>query len=219
MPALNDMPDQQPVAEVISASITELTAECWNAGTAPQGVLAQRATAAVLPRFGSFVRVDSVDTGIEHFAVVFNALTGAPDRAHRPLALGMTREQLKQEQPHIFSLLRTEVHATLVGYRQGGRLYQHLPPKPPEVHDFVYGALPADVEQLSEQFDFLRLLTKVSAVPADELIAACLREAAAVRKDSYNYLVRAGQALSHVVKQDYDRLVSVLRKIHPDCLG
>jgi hypothetical protein len=195
-----------PLAEVISSSITTIVAQSLHDG---------EPSSSARPNFGSFIIVDSVNN-VSVIAVVHDVTTGSPDNVHRPSALGLSREQLRIEQPQIFALLRTEIQATIVGYVQAGKVFQHLPAQPPEVHDFVYGATPEAVLALTEEFDFLRLLASASTVAPDELLAATIREAYGVRQEDYQFLVRAGQALSQLFRQDYDRLVCVLRKIKPD---
>lgn len=200
------------IGEVLSASIMELVAECWqqqsDTGFAPD--LPER------PRFGSFLRVTSSDNAINIFAVVCDVSTGPQDNMHRPTALKLTRDQLRMEQPHIFALLRTEIFATTVGYSNGASYHTGLPPHPPEVHDFVYLALPDEIEAITNDLDFVRLLSRVSRVPSDELIAATIREAHTARGGSYDFLVQAGQSLAQTFRDDYDRLSSVLRKIKPE---
>lgn len=207
----NSTPGTQTDAlgEVVSSSITGLVAECWNVEDADGLPSVQK------PRFGSFLTIDSEEAEIRIYAVVYNVVTGPQDNMHRPSALGLTRERLKAEQPHIFSLLRTEVQAVTVGYKSLGVVYKHLPPQPPEVHDFVYTAAPQEIEMLTDGFEFLRLLTTISSVPTDELLAAAIREAYVARGSDYQFLVQAGQSLSHLLRSDYDRLLSVLRKIKP----
>lgn len=201
--------DKDALGEVVSSSIIGLVAECWT--TEGEDGL----PSVHKPRFGSFLTIDSEETGLRIFAVVFNVITGPQDNMHRPSALGLTRERLKLEQPHIFSLLRTEVHAVTVGYKINGIVYKHLPPQPPEAHDFVYPTTKDEVRELSEGFEFLRLLTTISSVPTDELLAASVREAYEAHDKDYQFLIEAGQSLSHLLRSDYDRLLSVLRKIKP----
>ena len=90
----------------------------------------------------------------------------------------------------------------VVGYVQAGKVYQHLPPQPPEVHDFVYKASDALVHEFTKHFDFLRLLGAVTEVPSDELLAASIREAYRARNKNYQFLVEAGQAISHLLRSD-----------------
>lgn len=167
------------------------------------------------PRFGSYLTVDCAEVSIKVYAVLYNVITGPQDSVHKPFALGMTRERLKLEQPHIFSLLRTELHAVIIGFREAGVIHQYLPPYAPDVHDFVYETSESEIVELTDGFEYLRLLTTVSSVPADELLAAAVREAYRARNEDYDFLVSAGQALSNLLRTDYDLLMCVLQKIRP----
>jgi hypothetical protein len=195
-----------PIAEITASTITGFQAECLPG----EGV---RSDLPPKPRFGSFLKVESTDISI--FAVVYNVITGPQDAVHKTSALGMTREELRLEQPHIFSLLKTEVHALLVGHGSEEKVYQHLPPHPPDVHDFVYQATPEEIRDLTRDFEFLRLLSYVSAIPSDELIAATIREANVALGENNAFLVEAGRALSGILRTDYDRLLTILKKIRP----
>lgn len=220
---------QSPLAEVLTSSITGLVAETLKNSA---GSSIGSSGKVLKPRFGSFVRVDSPENDISIFAIVFNVITNPPDSVHKPSALGLTRDQLRVEQPHIFALLKTEVHAQIVGYLDWSdkAIYQHLPPQPPEVHDFVYSASQEEVLKLSSEFEFLRLLNGVTSVPADELMAACVREAARARAQTYDsaaeaeqastaYLIEAGRAISQLFRSDYERMLSIVRKIKPGNVG
>lgn len=197
------------IGEVLTSSIVGFTGEFWNADDGMARANLQ------MPRFGSFVRAESDDTGLNIFGVVYNVATGPQDTMHKPTALRMSRDELRLQQPHIFSLLRTEVFVTIIGYELEGRYYKRLPPHPPLVHDFLFKCLPDEVVAITEDFDFVRFLTEVSVVPVDELIASAVQEAYLARDRDYKFLVTAGQTISRLIPGDYDRLVSVLRKIRP----
>jgi hypothetical protein len=200
---------QKALGEVLSSSVTGLVAQSW------QTLDAQGMPGVTKPRFGSYLTVDCLESSIKVYAVLYNVITGPQDNVHKPFALGMSRERLKVEQPHIFSLLRTELHAVIIGYREAGFIHQYLPPYPPDVHDFVYETTASEILELTEGFEYLRLLTTVASVPADELLAAAIREAYRARNEDYDFLVAAGQALSNLLRSDYDRLMCVLQKIRP----
>jgi hypothetical protein len=199
---------KEPLAEVISSSITGVVAQCLMSPDKDGMPETSK------PRFGSFLKINTANK-IDVLTVVHNVITGSPDAVHHPWALGLSREQLREEQPHIFSLLRTEVHAVVIGHIERGVVYQHLPPIPAEVHDFVYPAGAEEIRQVTQGFDFLRLISTVTTVPQDELAAASIREAYKAHGEEYSFLVEAGQALSHIFKNDFDRLVTILRKIRP----
>ncbi|MBZ0189679.1 MAG: hypothetical protein K8F91_25755 [Candidatus Obscuribacterales bacterium] len=209
-------PSQVPMAEVVSSTITQFVAECRKDQNDEPNLPPK-------PRFGSFLRVESQLNGLDILAVVYNVSTGPLDNVHRPSALGLTRQELQLEQPHIFSLLKTEVHAAIVGYAISGtgarRAFQHLPPQPPDVHDFVYPACAEEVLSITRDFELLRLLTNISDVPADELISATIREAHLITESDDDYLIEAGKKLSQILRSDYDRLLSILKKIKPDLFG
>jgi hypothetical protein len=197
------------IAEVVASSITGLVAESWQKG-GEDGL-----PSAARPGFGTFLRAASEEDETSVFAVVYNVLTAPLDSNHKPSALGLTREQLKLEQPQIFALLRTEIHAVTVGFAENARIFRHLPPRPPQVHDFVYPLTDGEIEAVTANLDFLSLVAGVTAVPADELLAATIREAYRARGADYTFLVEAGKTLARLFRDDYDRLVTVLKCIKP----
>jgi hypothetical protein len=198
----------QAIAEVVSSSVTAVVAQSLSQDR-------ELSLSDDRARFGGFVKIASGSDDLEIFAVIHDVVTGPIDGLHRTSAFGLNREQLRQEQPQIFALLRTDLHAAIIGYKQGKKAYQHLPPRPPEVHDFVYAADKKEIEAMTADFEFLRLLAAVPTVPADELLAAAVREAYAAQGERKSFLLKAGQALSQLFRSDYERLVSVLKKIKP----
>jgi hypothetical protein len=198
----------QAIGEVLSARITSYVAEAWRPEALETGDLS-----SCRPQFGSFLKSRSEDRGLTVYGVVYDIVTGPQDQLHKPAALQKTRSQLKKEQPQIFLLLKTEWLVAPVAYRLSGRCCGGLPPLPPEVHDFVYPLEPEELAEASENLEFLRMLLLVPGVPSDELLAAAVRNAAESRHNDYKYLVDAGQQISRLLKDDYERLGSVLKRI------
>jgi hypothetical protein len=196
------------VGEVLSASITEMVAACWQDEDEP----VKNAPHSV-PRFGSFLRIESSEQNLRVFGVVYDVLTGPQDALHKPAALRMSRQELRLQQPQIFSLLKTELKAAIIGYEQGGRCTAGLAPLPVQVHDFVFLASPAEISSVTESMEFVRLLTRVSSVPNDELVVASIHEAYTARRKDYQFLVEAGQSLSQAFGDDYNRLTAALQKL------
>lgn len=199
----NSKIESPALGEILSSSITGFTAQL------------NRQQASSHLSFGSFLKVDAGD-GMEIMAVIYDVITGPQDSHHRPAALGMTREQLQLEQPQIFALLSTQIHAQTIGYRLKTSMQSGLPPRPPQVHDFVFAAAADEIIEVTQSLEFLRLLSSVSSVPVDELLAAAVRHAYLASSQDYSFLVKAGQSLSHLFREDYDRLMSLLRKIKPE---
>lgn len=195
------------IGEVVSASIKSFTVEVWHEDTQ---------TSSMPPGFGSLLRCVSSEFELEVFGVIYDVVTGPQDNYHKATAMKMSRKQLRQEQPQIFSLLKTDLHAAVCGYKKDGQFFARLAPQPPQVHDFVYSLSRQEIKDATSDLEFLRLISWVTSIPNDELIAAVIREAALARDNDYKFLVSAGKSLSQLFREDYDRLVSVLKKINPD---
>jgi hypothetical protein len=112
-------------------------------------------------------------------------------------------------------VLQTEFAALTVGFCEGSQIFQYLPPHPPPVHYSVYECTSAELAAFSEGSDFFRAALFAPQIPSDELLAASIRAAARARPDSHDYLVRAGRELASLLKDDYDRLTALLRRIRP----
>lgn len=207
------------IAEVIETATTEFLAQCLE----PENL-----SFATMPPFGSWVKSQDDDSGNQIFAVIYHVTTSPIDSVHRARALGLSLQDLKEQQPQIFAMLKTEFRAAILGYHpplssrngsnglEGGSpvIYQHLPPRPPQVHQAVYYCEPEEVIRFSEQLDFLRTLLQLSGAPVEALVAAALREIYRLRKADRDWLVQAGRALSVLLKDDYDSLRIILSQIY-----
>jgi len=191
------------IAEVIESNTTEMIAQCTVLHCSPP--------------FGSFVKVNLAEgTEPAIYGLVFNVVTSSIEPNRRAMAYGKTEEELRKEQPQIFELLKTEFQAHLVGYRDQTGIKQILPSQPPRIHSFVYACSLAEVREFTRQCDYLRTLFTISQVPPDELIIATIRNTLdAHGEDSPHYLVQVGKELSRLLRDDYDRLSSILRRISP----
>src|SRR5579875_1202976 len=166
----------------------------------------------------------------ELYAVVAETHTASLEAGGRPIARGregVVDAAIYRENPDLEHVLRTEFRAFLVGFcttslagsskSAGRRVFQHLPPLPPPLHYSVYACSPAEVVAFTERLDFLRALLATSPALADELTAACVRAAAAARGGAAGeaFLLRVGRELAVLLRDDYDRLTAVLRRLRP----
>ncbi|MFM7426632.1 MAG: HAS-barrel domain-containing protein [Elainella sp.] len=208
--------DRHPayIAEVIETATTEFLAQCLE----PNDL-----SFATMPPFGSWVKAKDEDSDNQIYAVVYHVTTSPIDSVHRARALGLSLAELREQQPQIFAMLKTEFRAAIVGFqslqsgangRNQGIIYQHLPPRPPQVHQAVYYCEPEEIVAFSEQLDFLRTLLQVNGAPVDGLAAAAIREIYRLRQADRDWLVQAGRNLSLLLKDDYDRLRIILGQIH-----
>ncbi|WP_017300379.1 HAS-barrel domain-containing protein [Nodosilinea nodulosa] len=200
------------IAEVIETATTEFLAQCLE----PEAL-----AFSPMPPFGSWVTAVDEESANMVYGIVYHATTSPIDSVHRARALGLSLEDLRQQQPQIFAMLKTEFKAAIVGFRAPdlagqplGPLFQHLPPRPPQVHQAVYRCTPEAVIEFTEQLDFLRTLLAMGSAPVDSLVAAVLRQGYQLRKLDRPWLVQAGRNLSIFLKDDYDRLRTILGQVY-----
>ncbi|MBE9004744.1 hypothetical protein IQ259_06790 [Fortiea sp. LEGE XX443] len=207
--------DRHPnhIAEVIETNTTEFLAQCLE----PEDL-----SFPAMPPFGSWVCAVDEESGNQVYAVVSYATTMPIDSIHRAVALGLSLQDLREEQPQIFAMLKTEFRAAIVGFalpcqdsHEIPRIYQYLPPRPPQIHQAVYRCEAEAIIKFTENLDFLRTLLSVNGAPVESLAAAAIRDVYQLRKADREWLVKAGRMLSVLLKDDYDRLRFILSQIHP----
>lgn len=184
------------VGEIVESSTTEMVAEACTLHGAPS--------------FGRFVRVESE---VRVVGIVFNVFTHSIEPSRRPTAYGKTEDELRLEQPQIFELLRTEFQALVIGYADETGAVPILPPQPARIHSFVFECSDDEVRAFTQTDDYLRSILNTTKIPTDELIVATLRHALRAHGHEREYLVRMGKELSRLLRDDYDRLSAVLRRI------
>ena len=210
--------DRNPdrIAEVIETSTTQYLAQCLE----PEDLKFPQ-----MPPFGSWIKSFDEETGNKILAVVTYVTTSPIDSVHRARALGLSLEELREQQPQIFAMLKTEFKAAIIGFetpyegRNGktsnlGKVYQYLPPRPPQIHQAVYRCDPSEVVHFTENLDFIRTLLQVKDIPVESLVAASIREIYRLRQANRDWLVNVGRNLSTLLKDDYDRLRYILSQIH-----
>lgn len=194
------------VGEVVQSATTHYVAQALRADG--EGLTMPKA-----PPFGSFVRAVLEEEGIEVYGLIYHVETTSIDAVHRPTALNMSRQELREQQPQIFGLLRTDFSVVVTGYQERGRTFHYLPPFPPMVHDFVYACDPEEVVALTERLEFLRTLISFRQAPTDELVASCLRQVFRLRGGDRAFMVGAGRTLTNLLKNDYDRLSAIMERL------
>jgi hypothetical protein len=213
------------IAEVIETYTTGFLAQCLE----PEDL-----RFPVMPPFGSWIKSVDRESGNKILAIVTYVTTTPIDSIHRARALGLSLEDLQEQQPQIFAMLKTEFRAAIVGFESSepdfsgngkngngngkhttlGRVYQYLPPRPPQIHQGVYSCDDLEIIHFSEKLDFLPTLLQVKDVPVESLIAASIREIYRLRQANRDWLVKVGRTLSILLKDDYDRLRYILSQIH-----
>ncbi len=187
--------------EVIEASTTDFVAQCYELYQSPP--------------LGSLVK--TTDLPVELYGIVYYATTASLEPGRRPIARGKdeaSEEEIYRSSPQLLKLLRTEFSALVVGYRENEKLYRYLPPKPARIHGFVYLCPPDEVREFSQSFGFLNILINARLpVPAEELVAACLRHMSTVYEDPHGFLVSAGKELATLLSGDFSQLKAILGRM------
>ena len=102
-----------------------------------------------------------------------------------------------------------------VGCSDGEAIRHCLPPQPPVALDWLYQCTDGEIQAFTARFDYFRLVLDAHDVPADELLAASLRAAAAVRPEPEGeaFLIEAGRELVRLLAGDPVRLEGLLRRL------
>lgn len=200
---------QERIGEVIEANTIGFTAGAYELLAAPP--------------FGALVRAQARTEASAVFGLVYDIRTGSKEPGGRALVRGRTYTgrdlydaEIYHEHPDLAEVLQTEFSALTVGFVEYQRIFQYLPSHPPPVHYSVYECTGDELVRFTEVTDFFRTLLFASHIPSDELLAAVIRAAARARAgDERAYLVRAGREVASLLKDDYDRLTAILRRIRP----
>src|ERR1700716_1917698 len=188
------------MGEVVEASTTEFLAQTVELDSAPP--------------FGAFVEV-ATDDNLTTYGVVAHVQTAGIDPGSRAIMRGhgdVRDKRIYQKTPALPLVLRTTFRALVVGFGEGSRLYQFLPPRPPRLHYSVFTCPPETIRDLAASLDYLQALLGAAEVPVDELLAANLRYTAAHFRDAAEFLNLAGRELAQLLRADYPRLTAILRR-------
>ncbi len=188
------------VGEVVESTSTSFVAQCYQLEGAPA--------------LGGLVRTDSPDI----YGVVGSVTTEPLDSARPVLARGEdadTEEDVIRDNPQLARLLTSRFEVYIAGHVEGGVTYQYLPPRPPRVHSFVYACDPEEVSHFTSSLDLLRLLLNSGASHSDEIVGACIRQAAPSHDQPTAFLALACRTLAVDLSADVARLNSILRRVSP----
>lgn len=192
-----DIPNR--LGEVVEASTTEFTTQCYRLYEAPS--------------LGSLVRCG--DEG-PIYGIVFESSTNSMDPGRRPIARGEgedSEEAVYRSNPQLTRLLLTEFRALVVGHVSDGQVRRYLAPTPPRIYSFVYPCGDEELREFSGSLDFVSILLSAPIAAQDEVVAAFLRLASASHRNPQKYLVESGRALAGQLGGQLQRLNNILRRL------
>lgn len=197
------------LGEVIETSLTHYAAQSFEVDQSPP--------------FGGLVRVRDRSGRCEIFGAVAQIATGGLDPGRRAVARsggrpGLADEQVYQDNPQLSRLLVTTFEVATLGWRRVNdnepeRFSYVFPDYPPPLHYSVAICSDSEIIAFTAKPLYLRTLLAAPVGPGEELVAAVLRRGAEARgAQGHGWLVETGRALARLLKEDYERLRTILEK-------
>ena len=190
---------QKRVGEIVEASTSEFTVECYRLYDSPS--------------LGALVRTGD-DRPI--YGIICEVTTRSMDPARRPIARGREEEteaDVYLSNPQLSRLLRTEFRSLVVGHQDDGNVIRHLAPLPPRIHSFVYRPDDEELRSFSSSLEFMPILLAAPTGAHDEIISSFLQQASASHPNPKQFLVSAGKELAVLMSGQMQRLNNVLRRL------
>jgi hypothetical protein len=170
------------------------------------------------PRFGSLVRAEGATPGSAIYGLIYNVSLEDDLFVRHFIGADTSEEVIKDQREN--RQVPIEVSVLAVGARQsagsdGGNVRHCLPAQPPVTLDWLYRCTSEEMRAFTTRFDYFRLVLDARDVPADELLAASLRAAAAARPEEAQetFLVEAGRELARLLAGNPVRLEGLLRRL------
>jgi hypothetical protein len=192
------------IGEIVASSSTHFVAESLDLRRPPE--------------LGRLVKVHLAEDS-DLYAVVCYGETGGLDpgrRAVRRSTEEVYDDQVYREHPQLEYVLRTEFTSLAVGVLDQGVIRQGLPSQPPPLHYSVHGCGAVETSRFTQDLHYFRLLLAVPVeLPAELLLAGHLNWVFRERDRDEAWLQRAAREVAHLLRQDYERLATVLSAVEP----
>ncbi|MCK4315283.1 MAG: hypothetical protein KAX24_05875 [Anaerolineae bacterium] len=166
-----------------------------------------------IPAFGSFVRAEGQTPGSALYGLIYDVSVEDDPFVRQFISADPPEEVVRDQREN--RQIPIEVSVLAVGCNAGDTIRHRLPAQPPVTLDWLYQCSDEDVRAFTARFDYFRLVLEAREVPADELLAASLRAAAAARPEGERetFLVEAGRELARLLAGDPVRLEGLLRRL------
>lgn len=187
------------VGEVIEASTTEFTTQCYRLFHAPP--------------LGSLVRCGE---DAPTYGIVCETTTQSLDPARHTIPRGTnetTESGVYSSNPQLERLLYTRFRSIIVGHRSGSGIRHYLPPNAPRMYAFVRECSTDELSEFSSLHDFLNILLAAPISTQDDVIASFLRQASAAHPNPDSYLISAGKSLAAALNGHIPRLNAILGRL------
>jgi hypothetical protein len=168
------------------------------------------------PTFGAFVQTQQRGSDVIVIGLIY-AINIDDDPLVRQLIMANNMNVATIRDQRENRMVPVEISVVNVGYTQNGLPFHSLPPRPPLSLDEVHSCEDEAIYNFTQKLDFFRLVLNTPDVPAEELLAAALKHAAAARpvREQREFLVASGRRLAQLLSHDLTRLNHLLRLIKP----
>jgi hypothetical protein len=177
-------------------------------------VVGCRVTQINAPAFGGMVRIP-LDAGLETqvYGLVYDIHIDDDGLVRQLITAEGVPEDVIQDN-RVNRNVPVEVSVLFTGYRQNGRIFHLLPPRPPLTLDAIFLCDDADLCEFtgSGHFGYFRHILRQADLPVGELLASHLQQAAAAHghTGSQAWCSDATQELITLLRDDYPTLMTVL---------
>jgi len=166
-----------------------------------------------IPAFGSLVRAEGRVPGSTIYGLIYDVSLEDDAFVRHFIGANPTEEVVQDQRQN--RQVPIEVSVLSLGCSDGENIRHRLPAQPPVTLDWLYQCTGEEVRAFTARFDYFRLVLEAREAPADELLAASLRAAAAARPEDERemFLVQAGRELARLLAGDPVRLEGLLRRL------
>ncbi len=166
-----------------------------------------------IPAFGSFVRAEGLSPGSGIYGLIYDVSVEDDPFVRQFISADPPDEVVLDQREN--RQVPIEVSVLAAGCGDGESVRHCLPAQPPVTLDWLYQCSAEEVRAFTARFDYFRLVLEAREVPADELLAASLRAAAAAwpEDERETFLVEAGRELARLLAGDPVRLEGLLRRL------
>jgi hypothetical protein len=166
-----------------------------------------------IPAFGSLVRAEGQTPESAIYGLIYDVSVEDDPFVRQFISADPPEEVVRDQREN--RQVPIEVSVLAVGCSDAGTIRQCLPAQPPVTLDWLYQCADEEIQAFTTRFDYFRLVLDAREVPADELLGASLRAAAAARPEGERetFLVEAGRELARLLAGDLVRLEGLLRRL------
>jgi hypothetical protein len=180
---------------------------------------ALRAPEPELPIFGGFCKAGAQQGKSYVIGIIYN-ISIEDDELTRQMATleDPIQEELADQQ--VLRQIPVEYSVLSIGYQSNDQYIYSLPPQPPLALATIQMMTSEEILNFTNRLDFIPLILSADNLPADELLAASLRNAASVRHgpNQMTYLIEAGRYCARLLSNDLNRLDNVLRNLKTEAM-